>query len=343
MSDQGTNSDKVNLSIPKTDDEYQSAMNKAVNEGNEEEINRLMSIELPGEPDPYAKAVDTDKSKEGQNGEAPVLADSDKGDDKKPDDSASKDAPPDPVATKLAAMEQELNNLRAQAGRVSALQSKISELERERQHASIAKSVVKEKEKPDPADEKITSKIKELAEVDKSTAELLEDMYKEIKQGRHSIDPEELARRLSAEASEREQTQHLQREFEKVVQVHPDFDNIRRHPYWHMWKDRLTPEQRSWAESSESSQVIEAVKQYKNFLGSFAQPSQKPPEQQTPQADGQQQDAAADAAKAARDQKLAASAKGADTAIKDTKQVLDEEAIYQQQYRAIMKEYGLLK
>ena len=230
LSDQGTNSDKVNLSIPKTDDEYQSAMNKAVNEGNEEEINRLMSIELPGEPDPDAKAIDTDKSKEGQNGEAPVLADSDKGDDKKPADSASKDAPPDPVATKLAAMEQELNNLRAQAGRVSALQSKISELERERQHASIAKSVVKEKEKPDPADEKITSKIKELAEVDKSTAELLEDMYKEIKQGRHSIDPEELARRLSAEASEREQTQHLQREFEKVVQVHPDFDNIRRHP-----------------------------------------------------------------------------------------------------------------
>lgn len=337
MQTTGTNSENINLTVPETDDEFNDALLKAVNEGNEDEINRLMSIEAP--------APSSDEKEEDQDVSAEDTSTTENGSDQDTTDTAQvSDANKEdnPYEARFKELTETINTLRAQTGRIGSLQSQLAQLQAQqeaRAREDAAAAAAAQAATITSKDSKIAERIKELAEVDEATAELLRDMYGELQEARNNrVDPDELTARVTQEALQRQQQAQLQQEFTKVVTAHPDFDSIRRNPTWAAWKDTLSPAQREWAESANSSQVIEAVTQYKKYLqGGGIQQSQQESATTTVQTPAQ-----VSATQAARDQKLTTSAKVAETPMKASG-VFDADAAFKQEYARIMKEYGLQK
>lgn len=357
MTDSGTIQNNDTLSTPKTGEEYQDMLNKAVSEGNTEEVNRLMTLEWT--PDPDAEAVSTEIN------EAATPTEEEKEAAKKIEDEKVKEAVKEtpgsqttevaPVATesvpvqvqkvetpeeKLVRVEAELQRLRSDAGRVGHLQSRLAQLEKaaKLKEAAKTKPVVEEETE---LEKKIKERIKNLKEVDSDTAELLEAIREEAR-SRADQRVQAATESLTETITQQDENARLLTEFNKVLEVHPEFDNIRRHVYWERWKDSLAPEARAWAESDRSEHVIEAVRAFKQQMAAYQQPpvAQTAPvvaavvETQTPPVEVD------DATKKAREQRLAASTTAKDSTIKDTK-VFDKDAMFSEMYAKIQKDNGI--
>lgn len=352
MTDSGTIQNNDTLSTPKTGEEYQDMLNKAVSEGNTEEVNRLMTLEWTPDPD-ATQAEDTSTA----TGEEPVVADT----DKKLVEEAVKEIPGSqttevaPVATesvpvqeqkvetpeeKLVKLETELQRLRSDAGRVGHLQSRLAQLEKaaKLKEATKTKPVVEEETE---LEKKIKERIKNLKEVDSDTAELLEAIREEAR-SRAEQRVQAATESLTETITQQDENARLLTEFNKVLEVHPEFDNIRRHVYWERWKDSLAPEARAWAESDRADHVIEAVRAFKQQMAAYQQPTavQAQPvaaavvETQTPPVEVD------DATKKAREQRLAASTTVKDSTIKDSN-VFDKDAMFSEMYAKIQKDNGI--
>lgn len=355
MTDSGTIQENATLSTPKTGEEYQDMLNKAVSEGNSEEVNRLMTLEwTPADPD--AEAVSTEEVVAATpEEEAAKKLEEEKAKEAVTETPASQTTEVAPAATtsvpvqetkvetpeeKLVKLEAELQRLRSDAGRVASLQSRLAQLEKAAKIKEAVKTPVKT-EKSD-LEKKIEERIKNLKEVDSDTAELLEAMREEAR-----ASAEERVRSatdsLTETITQQDEEARLRSELDKVLQVHPEFDDIRRHVYWARWKDSLPPEARAWAESDRADHVIEAVRAFKAQMAAYQQPAAVAAtpaavaavETQTPPVE-----TVDDATKKAREQRLAASTTGKDTAIKDSK-VLDPQAMFSEYYAKIQKDNGI--
>lgn len=234
------------------------------------------------------------------------------------------DAPSTSVTPEeLAALRAELQSLRSSAGRVPALQSQLSQLQREeriRKTAAAAKPVVVEED----ADVKeLRNQIKELEEVDPTTAAILQkllDKQAPKQEAKQAPDIEELIRNATEDT-------RLEVEFERVVQVHPDAPEIFVHPTWATWKSSLTPAQRAWAESDKAEQVSEALTAFKNYVNGVQPVAVVTPPAQT------------DVTQEARKRKLMGSTSTSSPAIKgNTKQ--DDEAMFNEFYEQALVDMG---
>jgi hypothetical protein len=366
MAGSGTIQDNNTLSTPKSEQEYLDALNKAVNEGNDSEVSRLMELELDfssdadqtnseGEPESANQADKTDQGKEGDESvqkttdsqsteAAPNAADT-----RVPEQNDNSTVQLTPEQQKIQTLEEELHRLRSDAGRIPSLQSRLAQLEAQTRQAEAIRQTVKEEQKPkeSEAEKLIKQRLNALRAIDPETADLLEAMREESL-SRKVPDADDLVKKFAELSTERQTDDGLRVEFDKVMHAHPDFDNIRRHPYWHMWKERLTPAERAWAESDRSEHVIEAVNQFKKMLGGYpaAAPQQPATQQVTPpaqQVDTTQNSEATDAAKQARERKLQGTTGSKDVTIKNPSGPVDEDAIYRDEFNRVMKENGLIK
>lgn len=343
------------LSTPKNEEEYFDAMNKAVSEGNKEEIDRLMTMDLSdGKVTPDAK----DKEEEGKEDSADK-ADTDTtnsevqktGEDKpdsdstpdaaKKDEAASTPAKTDPPALtpeQVNLLLQKVHRLESDVGRVGHLQSEISKLSRElkKTKAEAAKAA-----KPEESEEqrKFRERIKALKEIDPEQAETLswlEEQTRKAQQSQKSNEePED-----DAEEIEVLQKQELQKAVRIVESVHPDAVAIFRHPTWKTWKASLSPDKLDWAESDEPGKVITALHAFKSDMAAATKTAQQPPEVKGGDPDKTASKAADegtdDKVSQARERKLQDNGSSRNTPIK-SKGAVDQDALFSEMYNDILK------
>lgn len=322
MSNKGTSETEQSLNVLKSEEELADAILDAVSDDNGEEMLRLFSAEVT--PDALPDD-DEDSNKDSEQLQEDTS-------DKEPDDqTATTSGEGDrttaqtltPAEERLAKLEQQLNDAKAAVGRTAALQSRLAQLENQ-----LRKSQQQKKEPVvDPADKELDDRIARLKEIDPDTAAILED----IKKRQVKAVPEETPDQEDNDAQLRE-------EYYKVLEVHADAGEIFKHPYWHMWKQQLSPDQRSWAESSDSQKVAVALTEYKKFL----QGAPGTAVQQQPVAQGVEvvQEDVVDATKLAREKKLQRSADSSDTPVKKSPQ-FDAEALFQEAYAQAAKDAGI--
>lgn len=301
MSNTGTNEAEQSLNTPKSEQELAEQVLTAVSEGDDKELDRLFEVELT--PDVEASVEEDSEDSSVDDGQGTNSQASD-------DEAVEAPAPQGPTAEeKLAALEQQLANAQAAVGRMASMQSRLAKLEHQlKQKAAVQAPPV------DDTDKQLDDRIAKLAEIDPDTAEIL----KALKTKQPKPQPQQEADDGFDE--------RLHEEYYKVLATHADADKIFAHPAWHAWKSHLTPEQRQWAESSDSSQVIVALGEFKKYMSGAVAPVQAPQE---------------DATKAARDKKLQTSTSSSDAPVKTTKP-FDENAFFYDAYAKIAKEAGIV-
>ena len=311
MSNTGTNETEQSLNAPKSEEELADQILTAVSEGNEDEMERLFSVDVT--PD-AAEEEDEDSVKDSPSNDEEE-EDSNSSEEDAANDGGTTTQEMSPAEERLAKLEQQLADARAAVGRTASLQSRLAQLERQLKQ----KETSTKKAQEDDADAKLTERINKLKEIDPDTAEILEALR--AKQTKQTVQPPEPT----------ELPDDLHEEYYKVLAVHSDADKIFQHPYWHMWKQQLTPDQRAWAESSRSDQVIVAVDEFKKFLQGFGQ---APTNTQAAQED------VVDATKEARNKKLQRSADSSDKPVKKAPK-FDEAQFFAEAYEKIAKESGI--
>lgn len=334
MNGSGTFNENDGLSVSKSEEDLFDELVTAVSSGDSKAVQGVFdsvgdadTTNVPDANDEDADTQGTDVTTEDGTNETDDSTEhsTDDADDASTRDT-KQDAPPTSVTPEeLAALRAELQSLRSSAGRVPALQSQLSQLQREeriRKTAAAAKPVVVEED----ADVKeLREQIKELEGVDPTTAAILQkllDKQTPQQEAKQAPDIEELIRTATEDA-------RLEVEFERVVQVHPDAPEIFVHPTWATWKSSLTPAQRAWAESDKAEQVSEALTAFKNYVNGV-QPAAVVEAQTPPVADVTQE---------ARKRKLEGSSTTSNTAIKgNTKQ--DDEAMFNEFYNQALVDMG---
>lgn len=330
MSNKGTNEAEQSLNAPSTEEEFADAVLAAVSEGNDDELERLFT----DKPSPDATSDDQDNGsdedpesdEDAEEAEAEQNADDAGAEEQDSEPSPSKQEP-SPAELRLAQLEKELNDIKATAGRVGFVQSRLAQLEaqlkrREEQAKAASKS---------DAESKLRERIAKLKEIDPETAEILELLAEQDKA------KAEQANARESEEVDPAEVAYVRAEAEKVMAVHADALSIFKHPAWHLWKDTLTPEQRAWAESPHSYQVIEALNAFKAFRDA----SLKPVAQEAPAGSSAVQDeSGVDPTQAARKSKLQKSAVGGDAPLKASP-AFDADAFFHESLEKIAKEAGI--
>lgn len=332
MNGSGTFNENDGLSVSKSEEDLFDELVAAVSSGDSkavqgvfDSVGEATTDNVPDANDEDASSQGTDTTTEGDTNETDNSTEHSTDD---ADDASTRDTKQDAPSTsvtpeELAALRAELQSLRSSAGRVPALQSQLSQLQREeriRKTAAAAKPVVVEED----ADVKeLRNQIKELEEVDPTTAAILQkllDKQAPKQEAKQAPDIEELIRNATEDT-------RLEVEFERVVQVHPDAPEIFVHPTWATWKSSLTPAQRAWAESDKAEQVSEALTAFKNYVNGV-----QPAAVVTPPAQP-------DVTQEARQRKLKGSTSTTNPAIKgNTKQ--DDEAMFNEFYEQALIDMG---
>jgi len=331
MSKSGTNEAEQSLNIPKSEEDLADQILTAVSEGDEEEMERLFSFQ----PEPDAELEEEDDSEEDSDSEEAKNA-SDKGseDDEAADASeeeseeeegrSTTQEDPNPVADRIAQLEQQLANATAAVGRMASTQSRLAQLERQLKQQ---KARPEEAEKDaDDSEKRLRDRIAKLKEIDPDTAEILETMLEQRPKTSEAKDQNQ----------ESAQDDELQEEYYKLLEVHPDAEAVFKHPSWYAWKNTLTPEQAAWANSSRAQHVAAAMDAYKQYMQGFVQAQDK-----SDAGRPSPKDDVVDATKQAREQKLKRSADSSDKPVKKQPK-FDESQFFSEAYEKIAKEAGIV-
>lgn len=337
MNTPGTFEDNDGLSVTKSEEDMFDELVAAVSAGDSKAVQGVFdsagdtsSDNVPDANDDEDDAQGTGSSNDDDTNEA-GSKDDDSTDDA--DDASTRDTKQDAPSTsvtpeELAALRQELQQLRSSAGRVPALQSQLNQLLREERIKKTAEAAKPVPKVEDPETAELREQIKELEGVDPTTAAILQKLLDKAspkQEAQQAPDIEELIRKASDDA-------RIEVEFERVVQVHPDAPDIFVHPSWQQWKSKLTPEQRAWAESDKAEQVSEALNAFKNYVNGV-QPAAAVQEQQTIPA--------VDVTQEARQRKLKGSASNTpNQAIKGSSRP-DDETMFNEFYAQALKDMGL--
>lgn len=324
MNDTGTNEAEQSLNTPKSEKELADQILTAVSEGNNEEMDRLFTVELT----PDAEPDDTEDSDEDSSEEAEQNTDEESDgqttatDSEEDEEASTTTHTPDPAAEKLAQLEQELHNAKAAVGRMATMQSRLAQLERQlkQQNAKPDKAV----QEAEDAEKRLRDRIAKLKEIDPDTAEILETMVEQ----RPKASP---AQEQTSAAS----TDGNEEEYYKLLDYHPDAGTIFKHPSWHAWKNTLTPDQLAWASSNKADHVAVALNAYKQYMQGFTTTAPQQTQEAAPVDD------VVDATKQARERKLKRSADSSDTPVKKQPK-FDESRFFDEAYEKIAKEAGIV-
>lgn len=324
MSNTGTNEAERGLNGPKSEEELAELVLTAVSEGDGDELDRLFNTKLS--PD-EASEDEEDSNKDSTLGDDEV-EDEANSDDTAADASNKEDATSrttehelTPAEQRLAKLEKELADAKAVAGRTASMQSRLAQLENK-----INKQAANKQPEIDPEEQELDDRIARLREVDPDTAAILETLKKRYKADKGT----------SAQGTAYDEDV-VRQEYYKVLEVHHDADKIFNHPYWQQWKSLLSPEQRAWAESADSQQVIVAVNEFKKFMAAGPGAAQTTQAVVPPAAVVED---VVDATKVAREKKLQRSAESSDTPVKKNPK-FDEQSFFDEAYAKIAKEANI--
>ena len=244
----GTTNDEQNLNaMPTTEEGLFEAISAAMAKGDDDELSRLMAGEEPkvaaDAPDLNVEVTTEDTPKVSAEVEAPVT-------DTNPP-AANVEQTPDALKL-IEHLKAELNNVKANVGRVSDAQSQIAKLQKvvDEQAAKIASM--------QSTPSKLEQRIAALKEIDPEMAETLLALKEEL------VPPSDPA----AEAANIPDNSEAVSELERVRRVHPDIDYVlvggAARAEWESWKSSLTVEQRAYAESPHAEELIIAFGAFKS-------------------------------------------------------------------------------
>lgn len=350
MNEKETNKAEQGLNLPKSNEELFDAINKAVSEGNQEEVDRLMSADLDFEgsdqtqPDATDPAT-TDTDPPAQAGTGTESTGTDDPDTTSSKTSPSTEAAPDaasvqdatPKEPSVKELMEEIHRLKSSAGRVDYLQARLTQLEREAKKAP-KKAAPQPAEADKPVPRKSDERISKLKEIDPDMAETLEVLRDEVRQ--------EFESRYGKPAPQTEgpgdSDVDIEQELSRVTRIHPEAEQIfwgPHRPLWEQWKNSLTPEQRAWAESDKAEEVIVALTAFKTAVSQHAQQSNAKPTTTSPEPDAPV-DPVVDETKKARERKLQGGIGAKNPTIK-SQGAVDRDKLFSEMYNQIQKDNHL--
>jgi hypothetical protein len=260
-----------------TEENLAKALTKAVNEGNSEEVDRLMAVELqepdPVEPEPEPEVEETPVE---ETPETPIEGEESTETEQEVPDSTKDEAAPVPSAASTPEpakveelpenIKQELHKLRSDVGRVPYMQRRLQELERELRETKLSRTVPQATpdsetgNEPTPAQipDKLKKRIEALREIDPDLADTLSEMAQTLKN--ESIQTTTGAvQELTRAEQERQDQEFLQTQYSALVAEVPYAPEIFKSKQWQEWKEGLSPGRRQLAESMYADEVKLAI------------------------------------------------------------------------------------
>lgn len=339
--------------------EYDSIA-KALNEGNSEELDRLMAAS--GDEAPKVEEKKPEESGDDAKKEDEVPLKEEKEEEENKEDDFDKlledDEPPTSEkkeekseAAKSAAspaidkeLEQELHRLRSDAGRVPFLQRRLADLERELR-AQKARSSNAGTDTSTPAkpadlssielDEETRKEIAAVAEYDPVVAKAIERMTKLAIHTAKAGDDRIVNTFTDSDREAEEQRFYMEQKAE-LTRMIPQHEAVFAMPEWRQWKATLTPGQLALAESSYASEVGQAIYAFAADMQRRSGTQQAADTQDTPANPPEKTDVSK-----ARDKKVGAAAEVKNPAAK-ADEPFDEDKYFSEMYNKAGKDSHIL-
>lgn len=259
---------------PITHEELTRKMNSAVQEGNTDEIDRLMAVEI-AEPEVEEEVIQevVEEAKE-ETPEPDVTQDetSTEGEVETKDEAATDSAASKPEdkteLNELDQLKQELHRLKSDAGRVPYMQRRQQELERELRDLKLShKPATKANAETETAvstselPAALKQRIERLREIDPDLADTLEVGF------RTNIEAAEKAKATAAETVKeyansqdaKDDEAFIQQQYTQLVTEVPYAPQVFQSKEWKQWKETLSPGRRALAESAYADEVKIAI------------------------------------------------------------------------------------
>lgn len=310
-------------------EELEAKIHEAVFAGNSEELDKLMSAES-AEPAQTTEVVVEEQTEVGEEQKDPPQ----KTDENTSEVTDSTKTEPDidpKLKEELERLRQIEHRWKSDMGRTPALQRKLAEYERELQE-------LKAKTSAPAKTNKAAERLAQLKEIDPAMAELMEEIYGEL---RSEV---EVSRNSAKELMRERETEELLRlEAEKLTQWHPQAFDVFERPEWAAWKARQTPGVVALAESMYADDVIKAFEYFARDMNLLnPQPAQvAAPAQQQPAPAAV--DSRAVQAEEERKRKLAAPVSGKPVVKESDGLPTDPEKLHDYYYKQALKEMGIVK
>lgn len=267
----GSDNAERDLNDPRNFDDFSDQLNKAVSEGDQEAVDRLMAkdYDFGSEASPDANPVDppvegVQPTPEDASGKPTVPEAGTPETKATPAPEAAPAASVPAVQPDMAALLQEIHSLKSQVGRVNYLQTELQKLQKQAKKQSKAEPAAPA---PAPATAESEKLIAKLNELDPDTAEIFRAVQRE-----HAEALKKLAPAPTPNASDDEDDDYdVEAELMRVERVHPETRQIlfgSGRPYWEQWKQTLTPDQREWATSADAERVVVAMNAFKTWAAS---------------------------------------------------------------------------
>lgn len=332
-----------------TEDSLNKAMARAVNDGNFEEVDRLMAVEIDSSvPEVKEEEVELEQPVEEVKEEVPPPTE---GDTPPADETAGeKDEAADEAALKPETKEEdksrtieaELHSLRSEAGRVPFLRRRTQELENELRLLKLSRQAPA----PSQDDGKNTAKIPEnlqkriedLRSIDPILADTLQEMAQTLR-GEAEARLTDTTRTIIEQEQEAQEREFLQSQYTQLVSEVPYAPQIFASPEWKQWKETLSPGRRALAESAYADEAKVAI-------GAFIHEMQArrgtAPVQETPVVAETPPAAPPSKVQEERNRKLASAASTSNPVAKKSPGPIDEDALFLQMYADIQKKNHLV-
>lgn len=342
---QGTNQAEPSLSATDTvEDTDFAAIQRAMLDGNQAELDRLMAVEPAKEPVKEPEVPEVPETPEiTSNPEEPSNED-EPGKEPENPEAAPSAASTATNADELETLKRELHQYKSDAGRMPFIQRRMAELERELR-AYKAREVAPTQGNPSKVDTskveidpEVQKQIDELKEIDPVLAKTMETIAKTAigaaNQARSSAVEE-----VTKQEQEAEDYRFYTEQKSILLQQVPQADAIFQTPQWQQWKQGLSPGRRAMAESGYADDVVTALhafaadmqRQYGTAQPApAAQPTQ--PVATTPEKTEVTE---------ARERKVATAATVHNPSAKKP-EVFDEQAAFREIYKQVAKEQNIL-
>lgn len=337
---------------PITHEELASRMTKAAYNGDHDEIDRLMAVEIQESEVEEEVEEEVGEEVKEETPEPDVIEDetSTEGEVETKDEAATDSAASKPEdkteqPNELDQLRQELHRLKSDAGRVPHMQRRQQELERElrdlklsRKPATTANAEVDTATTSElPA--ALKNKIEKLREIDPDLADTLEIGFKT------NIEVAEKAKAVAAEKvqefaqtqDQKEDEQFLQQQYTTLVTEVPYAPQVFKSAEWKEWKSKLTPGRLALAESSYADEVKIAINAFVHDMQNrFGGAETKPAAQQETPAVSE----AVTKVQESRERKLNSGADTKTGTAKGTKPAMSDEELHSYYFNQIRKENG---
>jgi len=326
-------SDKI-TEQEQTPEQIFSEMSEAVKANDTEALDRLTKDTPVTEAIPEVKEVITpDPAKEGEVGgstevdpNAPVLDE--------------KDKTINQLKEELAQQSRQVHQLRSDAGRVPALQRRLSELDKKLQEMAT-KPVTAASAREDSR--VLNEKLAQIKEADPLLADAVEEAINNAIDNLRHENEEKLAKtnEFLQQRVAKEEDEFLDREYDRLVKAVPNAPEVFAHPLWAEWKTQIPPNLLSLATSAYADEVMVAFEQFSKFvLARHPELAQAKQEEVKPAAP-QVVDPAAAKIVADRDKKLKTPTPGSSSPIAEKdNEPTDPEKLFAHFYKQELKNQG---